>query len=1425
MRRPAPTARPMSTACALRGGCPCALMLLLFAIPTAAQNAAIDDGAGRVHLNDSFEAREELDQIALLAERQQWLEVVRRYQALIDTHGDMLIAREDGLFVSVATEVASRLIAMPTAAVRAYRSEFESVARAAPGAADDVRDIGVMLRCVDNYFCTQTAGRVAERAAELLCEDGRFDRAAELMRRLLGQHPDFISQPPEKVARLGVMLAWAGRLDEAESTLDNLRERAPATMVRWGGQTLAATEVLSEQIERVRRRAPASNGFAWPMLGGDLTRTRVIDSTADAGAALWRFPLEPPIVDEESQSRESDEPAMRPLLVDEVVYFQDATRAWAVDSTTGRLRWRFDSVAEERPVNEGYGDRSAPALHVPAVHRGATYVVLGEPATSYFGSAVQQSRVALVRLDERGEPVWRLGAEAFGHAFARVHLDPAPIADGDHVFVIVRRQKTSGFEDCLLARVDALTGAIDWQTHVSSAAIGGYGYRVPTLSIASKRGDMVFVGTNLGAVAAVDAWTGRIRWLRAYTRVDPGQGTGLLSRNALPEHPFDYHPLFCTDDVIVALPTDSASLLVIDPNDGSMIGDVPRSTLGDPVTLLGMFDDRLFALGRELTCWDLREGRTLWTRPRPDEPIRGRPALTRSAVYWPCTGGIVRWDLQSPEPRRTEWDDPALAGNLLATPDQLIALSVTTLSLLERKSSAIERLQDRVADSPDDPEPRLDLAEVTLRTGDLQIGAAALEHVVGRLADPASAAVIADPSLRKRIHDACMAYGTRMQEAPGATPSDPTKWFRAAGRYATAPPEQIAYRMALAAALSESDPSAAIGTYRQIIVDRSLCEQLSAPPETAAPTAGEIAAERIATLIQTHGPKVYATFEREAASALRVALERDSLAALDAVVRRYPNAKASAEALLASGAWLSRHDQPMAAVRRYDRALTQFSSRIDEPDVMLRLATCYRIADRPESALAWVSKGARLFPAARVRVDGGAETSFDQLAEQWRAELAVRAARGPTLVPPLRQADDIRLPAEGELLEPTLDRRSDGRRGAFFVYADQAVTCHVGVSGEAMWPQAAPCRVRPTLLTLDDERAVFATRHQVFALSITDGSRAWEVGKYPADVDAAHTDPEWFDVFERHVIAREMLISIKSNDEALRIDPATGEVLWSAVLPGRPRGGAAVDEHLFAFVEVVGDVGFDGNRSLLWLIDAGSGEMRARIEIDHRDAVPSNGLRFTPDGTLLLTTTRRMEVYETSTHERLWDAVSERHLQTDTLSVGVDGICVADRDGRLVKRSLADGSVLWSRDLGDPADRRAGAMAVQWSGATLVTWTSQHLAVLDAHDGRVVRESILPENADGEFTFVALTPDAVFSIVAEGEPVGGDAETTARLTATLLPRADTRTAAPDAEPINLGRISPVPERFHLVDHALISVLNGRAVRWVDATAADRGAAP
>lgn len=1375
--------------------------------------------ASGVHVNDSFQAREELRRIERLASRGQWADATRRYQEVVDRHGDKLVAADDELFVGVPRYVASRVASLPAAGVDAYRWQHEVRAQAAAQEAAANRDIGALLRVLEDYFCTAAAGWAGERAAELLAEDGHFASAANVLSWLMAQHPDHRGRPPQSLARLGVLLAWQGRFDQARALADELREKAPGAAIYWGGATRSAADLIAEQIARPIRPMAAA-GFSWPTLGGGPSRDRVISSAADAGAVLWSIPLVSPADGSARQEVEGGDEAaveelaasMIPCLSDGVLYFQDVFQVWSVDLERGRVRWRYESPEHAGERDRFHMERGLPGLYSPSVADGRLFAVLGAPGSGYFGSISERDRSALICLEADGQLAWRLRANRLGHEFARVQFNPAPLVDGGKVFVTARRHKTSGFEDCFLVRADARSGGVDWQVHLGSAAIGGHGFRIPTLSVPAMNADLVFACTNLGTVAAVDAWTGRIRWLRRYERVALGDGWAELPGAAFPFEPWEYHPPICWRDSIVALPTDSQSLLLISQTDGRLLQAVPRSQLHDPVTLLGIVENRLLAAGRELACWDLQHNELLWSRPRPDSPLRGRPAISESAVYWPCRDYLARWDLATGAEQRTAWASPGMAGNLLLTPQQIVVVSETQVSLLEQKSQAFERLRRQIAAAPSDPLPLLDLAEVALRADDPGVGAAALGEAIKLAGGSSALGALDNPSLRRRLYEACIAYGDRFRRSPESL-SQAIGWYRRAGEFAPTIDEQVGFRLKLAATLEEvPQPTDAIRIYRQLLTDRSLRDYQVGDENAPMRTAGRVSTDRISHLIEAYGREAYEPFEREASALLAQARQAGDVQTLVELVEHYPNSQSAADALVAIGRLERQRSQYLSAARVLYRALTDYPASVDGPSVVMLIADSYRLAGNPEAALSWLARGARDYPSARLAPPGGSETtSFAALSRAWREELPIPGEPRPILFHPLRPGGEADLPPAFELLEPLFDEWSISRRTVYLGYLEGAVGCYSVLTGEPIWRKPAACRVRPNLLVMTRDLAVLATKHEVFGLRLSDGQRMWTRGQYPADIEKAETDPEWFVSFAGHVWGGGRLISLQDDNRATLTDVQTGVAEWEAMLPARPQGAMALNEELFVFAEVA-----EGLRTGLHVLDAATGEVLRKIDFQVRDSVLPGGLHFTAEGTLLVVTAKTMSAFDPHRGDLLWHVTGDGMHQIDTLSVGIDGVFVSQDAQQIIKRSLTDGRVLWTSPPIDPEQAAGLGMSVWLEAAHLYVTTNRHVVMMDAQDGRILEEEpVLP--VSHKYVYRRLLGNCVVLVEeAPGDDRAGEGEVR-KLRARMIPLPAAGPGGAWRHVIDLGDYDRRPDAFFVGDHALLLFLPGHVRRWVDAT--------
>src|SRR5204863_7868633 len=98
-------------------------------------------------------------------------------------------------------------------------------------------------------------------------------------------------------------------------------------------------------------------------------------------------------------------------------------------------------------------------------------------------------------------------------------------------YVIGRVWKDPQFENCYVLAFEMSTGKYKWSSLVASAnsAFNAYDENAApsnTLSHLAYSSGRVFVLTNLGAMAAIDAYSGSVVWLTIYPREVDNQAAG-----------------------------------------------------------------------------------------------------------------------------------------------------------------------------------------------------------------------------------------------------------------------------------------------------------------------------------------------------------------------------------------------------------------------------------------------------------------------------------------------------------------------------------------------------------------------------------------------------------------------------------------------------------------------------------------------------------------------------------------------------------------------------------------------------------------------------------------------------------------------------------------------------------------------------------
>ena len=266
-------------------------------------------------------------------------------------------------------------------------------------------------------------------------------------------------------------------------------------------------------------------------------------------------------------------------------------------------------------------------------------------------------------------------------------FEGTPVVDNGRVYVSARRATPE--DEVVVACFDASSSQLLWQRRLCSnlrpLSDRSSLLEHRLLSLADGR---LFLATGTGAIACLDAETGRILWLFTYDAENRsgGRHTSFLddishpARNGL--MPCLYHR-----GMVFAATTDSSSLVALDATTGELVWQIDQEPGEWLRHLLGVVDGRLIACGNHLVALDIFSGRTLWkiSHPDPDGWTHGRGVLSRQSVYWPLRHEVLRVSLSSGKIQRRfqlTRSDGLQGGHLLIVGERMLVVSHDQISAL-----------------------------------------------------------------------------------------------------------------------------------------------------------------------------------------------------------------------------------------------------------------------------------------------------------------------------------------------------------------------------------------------------------------------------------------------------------------------------------------------------------------------------------------------------------------------------------------------------------------------------------------------------------------------------------------------------------------------------------------------------------------------
>ena len=986
----------------------------------------------QVYIDDDAAAQVEVDEIEAMIRGGREREAAARLQRLVEREGEALVQLSDAPEVGVDplheeerlyAEVGSWAARMLREhdAVRAAYVAAEGLA--ADTAAREARELaweergGALEEVRRRYPSTPAAERATLDLAAWRMERGDAARALTLLNSL------------DDDARRGERYEALFAATTAAAGDDAAFDAASATRPDPERRQLVALRQAAKQAGLLQHGSVEPNGGE-ALAGG-------VEVALDEPLWSYRWGNASTLSGARSASRGMNRQGrvvagmlVVPRVEGNAVYLNTQDRVIAIDRWSGRELWVHDAAqpgrvsreVDENPMHVGAMVRGQ--VQTQGIARsvgvgggvgggmgdGGVYAVMGamEGVQMMFGGAVgaSGSRTWLAALDAAtGEQRWGVTPAEVAEDFADARFDGTPIWEDGRVYVLVRRVRAGGFQDTMMAALDAATGEPAWHRHISSSTLTLNGAAGPAGGFIVEDGT-VYVCDNVGVAAALDAADGSIRWLKVAAS-DRGTTNAVVRTDAVTPV-----PVLVEAGLIVSMMPSGANLYVLDPQTGRV-----RRLLGRPGDLNWPEGVRAVKVGEDVLAmsprvarldgetleprWEMLMGRDIPATDalqdgHTDAAAIGAVAVTGGGggeIVFASPRGTVRmdWETGAIHERR-----PAELANVEAMGAGLGGVVMATADGEARAyigwEAAHQGLVRAIQERPLDAMPGVSLADLAVKRDRPEAVMEGLEAAVAAMDRRLLAVPEPDPEETARGRRAVVDLMVRLSRpATGLSLEQRGRVLDTAATTVVEPEEAAAYALARGLWLEQSDRGGeAVDQYQAILLDPALA---AVPHEGERVTrrAGLEARSRVEALVERLGRDVYAPHEAEAAVRLQAIQNAGADAsALTSLAESYPASDAAGRALLeAAGLQAATGAAANAEAAYRDAYQLRGITPATRGSIVVALAQHHLDTGDGPAAVRWLRQVRREYPDLRIQRGDAPITLdawIDELAEKYPAQ-------------------------------------------------------------------------------------------------------------------------------------------------------------------------------------------------------------------------------------------------------------------------------------------------------------------------------------------------------------------------------------------------------------------------------------------------------
>ena len=1092
---------------------------LVLAVCSAA-TAGIELPNISVYVEDSPVAKDLIDQASRLRHENRLSDAVGVYRQVLEQYPRKLTETENGLHTDMAGWV-RRVVISDEDLLTSYRRVFNSEAdRELEEITSPIFDEQGLERVLEMYWLCPAGLEAGLRLAGIYLERGDIALAGSVLEELEG-HPDLSERKNlwhRLQAAVGVFGEDLDRYEKHLATLLSLGETDAAAEVNWWADQLERP-VVAELFNSfsVLPAVMIPDPLGVPLWEKVLTKKD--DQTVQAVTRKrGRVRIRGRVTVRTNKRAGVTYSPVVPVAKLDRLYVAGVGSVYALDRSSGRELWSFrgDTNADRTEAGEGrvigrtlFGARGTVDQRAVLVSDGRVFSVLGVPVTARPGMRQDVEGTTLACLDRHdGHLLWRVRVGNLDPTLGTAQFYGTPVEGLDGVHVLVLRTERSGFRDAYVVTVDAITGRLKWRRHLFSVAVGRS--RIQGLvGMTSERGRL-YIADGFGDVACLDSRRGRMLWLSIASDqreddrlVETPGGTAFDNLVA--------RPVLVEAGLVVALRDQSGGgAVLLDPVSGRVVQWLDDEVWKD-ASYITDAPGGLLVVGPTIKLVDGKSLQSRWATDLStagigrsvDPSPRGLAAVTQDRVLVPLSTQLVVLDLADGQP--VGQYQVLETGNVLALPGQVVIAGSRSVNSYLSWEQAYDQLAQQIRNDPDDPEPGLALAHVSLAARKHNAVIEGVDRAIEALAlrtlmvDKAGQAP-GNGELAGQVQQNVFTQMLGLVD-PEKAPSKELRRqiFDRLALVTAGPADEVAYHLAYGSFLVElGEAEQAVDHYQAVLQDRVLASQMY-HHESGRRQAGLEAKSRLVKLVEDKGPRVYAKYESQAAQRLVELTSRPGagdVAALIELSRRYSLSRSAPAAIYAAAQMLVQQGDRLAAIGQLRRAYRQTQEVALVQRIVGMMVSLYEETGQPRRALRWLQRVRRDHPSLMPLRDGR-PVSFDQLATQLLGQPS--ANRGLPRVP---QPLGTPFVLHERLLVPTAQKRELWPRDVVITVADGTLRMRGGPGLKVRWETAVEKEHLQLLALTENQALLWEPRNRVLrAFDANTGKPLW-----PAlDVEAVFT--------------------------------------------------------------------------------------------------------------------------------------------------------------------------------------------------------------------------------------------------------------------------------------------------------------------------------